>query len=64
MIEEYKEYGKLQRASKDLFQYAFESGTIELHKELKSDCYYEYFNVKGYSKNFDLSLIGIEYQAK
>ena len=64
MIEEYKEFGKLQRASKDLFQYAFESGAIELHRELEGEFYYEYFTIKNNSKNFDLNLIGIEYQEK
>jgi hypothetical protein len=64
MIEEYKEFGKLQKASKDLFQYAFESGIIELNKELEGELYYEYFTIKGNSKNFDLNLIGIEYQEK
>jgi hypothetical protein len=62
MIEEYKEFGKLQRASKDLFQYAFENGTIGLYKELESESYYEYFTIKGHSKNFDLNLIGIKYK--
>lgn len=62
--EEFQKFGKLQRASKDLFQYAFDSDTIEIHKELEGGFYYEYFNVKNHSKNFDLNLIGINYQKK
>lgn len=62
--EEFQKFGKLQRASKDLFQYAFESGTIEIYKELEGEFYYEYFNVKNHSKNFDFNLIAIEYQEK
>jgi hypothetical protein len=61
-IENYCEYGNLQRASKQLFQYAFDTGILFMDKSIIDDCYVETFNIAGSSKIFPLTLIGLDYQ--
>jgi len=61
-IQNYREYGNLQRASKSLFQYGFENGILFMDKSIVDESYEETFFIAGSKFVFPLNLIGLDYQ--
>ncbi len=62
LIENYREYGNLKRASKSLFQYAFETGVLFMDKSIIDGSYDETFFIADSKFVFPLNLIGLDYQ--
>ena len=62
LMRNYSEYGNLQRASKTLFQYAFETGVLFMDKSIVDECYEQTFFIEGSKFVFPLTLIGLDYQ--
>jgi len=60
--QNYREYGNLQRASKTLFQYAFETGILFMQKEIVEERYEQTFYIAQSKLIFPLTLIGLDYQ--
>jgi hypothetical protein len=62
LMRNYREYGNLQRASKTLFQYAFDTGVLFMDKSIVDECYEQTFFIAGSKFVFPLTLIGLDYQ--
>jgi len=60
--QNYREYGNKERASKTLFQYAFDTGVLFMDKSIIDERYEETFFIAGSKLIFPLNLIGLDYQ--
>jgi len=61
-INNYREYGNLQRASKALFQYGFDNGILFMDKSIIDEEYVQTFFISGSRIVYPLTLIGLDYQ--
>ena len=63
-IGHYSEHGNLQRASKSLFQYAFENDMLFMDNSIVDEHYEQTFTIVGSETVYYLNLIGLDYQEK